>query len=215
MKSSVDFRLYLVTDRRQIVDGTLLSVAAQFIASGGRAIQLRERDLSTREQLDLARAIQSLTQSTGTKLLINDRADLAAVGKTDGVHLRETSLPVPAARRVVGNDRLIGVSAHSVEGVVQADVQGADYVVLGPIFETPSKREYGPPLGLHVLERATRQVRIPVFAIGGMSASRVREVRNAGAFGVAVISYILGAADVAVATRELLSALDGACGTST
>jgi thiamine-phosphate pyrophosphorylase len=214
MKSSVDFRLYLVTDRRQIAGGTLLSVLAQFIASGGRAIQLRERDLNTREQLDLARAVQGLAQSTGTKLLINDRADLAAVARTEGVHLRESSLPVPAARRIVGCDGLIGVSAHSVEGVVQADAEGADFAVLGPIYETPSKREYGPPLGVHVLERACRQVRIPVFAIGGMSASRVREVQGAGAFGVAVISYILGASDVAAATRELLSVLDSACGES-
>jgi thiamine-phosphate pyrophosphorylase len=210
MKSSVDFRLYLVTDRRQVAGGTLLSVLAQFVASGGRAIQLRERDLTTREQLNLAHAIQRLTRSTGTKLLINDRADLATVGKSDGVHLRETSLPVPAARRIVGSDRLIGVSAHSVEGVVQADAQGADFAVLGPIYDTPSKREYGPPLGLRLLEHACRQVRIPVFAIGGIGASRVRDVRNAGAFGVAVISYIFGASDAAAATRELLSALDGA-----
>jgi thiamine-phosphate pyrophosphorylase len=206
--SSVDFRLYLVTDRRQVTHGTLLSVLAQFIASGGRAIQLRERDLATREQLDLARAIQELARSTGTKLLINDRADLVAVTNADGLQLRETSLPVPAARRVVGADRLIGASAHSVDGVVQAEAQGADFAVLGPIYETPSKREYGPPLGLHVLEQACRRVRIPVFAIGGISAARAREVRGAGAFGLAVISYILAASDAASATRELFDAVE-------
>jgi thiamine-phosphate pyrophosphorylase len=210
--SSVDFRLYLVTDRRQIAHGTLLSALAQFIAAGGSAIQLRERDLDTRSQLDLTREIRGLIQSSGTKLLINDRADIAAVGKTDGVHLRETSLPVPAARRIVGTDRLIGVSAHSVDGVAQAEALGADFAVLGPIYETPSKREYGPPLGLQVLERACRRVRIPVFAIGGMSASRASEVRRAGAFGLAVISYILGASDVTAATRALLTALDRADG---
>lgn len=208
MKSSVDFRLYLVTDRHQVAHGTLLSVLAQFIASGGPAIQLRERDLDTRKQLALIGAIQELIRSTGTKLLINDRADVAAVGKADGVHLRETSLPVPAARQVVGRDRLIGVSAHSVDGVVLAEAQGADFAVLGPIYQTPSKREYGPPLGLQVLERACRRVRIPVFAIGGISPERARDVRRAGAFGLAVISYILGASDVAAATRELLSAVD-------
>jgi thiamine-phosphate pyrophosphorylase len=206
--SSVDFRLYLVTDRRQVTRGTLLSAVAQFIACGGRAIQLRERDLTTREQLDVARAIEELARPTGTKLLINDRADLAAVTNADGVHLRETSLPVPVARRIVGADRLIGISAHSVDGVLQAEAQGADFAVLGPIYETPSKREYGPPLGLHILGRACRRARIPVFAIGGITASRAREVRGAGAFGLAVISYILAASDAGAATRELLEAVE-------
>jgi thiamine-phosphate pyrophosphorylase len=210
--SSVDFRLYLVTDRRQVAQGTLLSVLSQFIASGGRAIQLRERDLNTREQLELVRDIQGLSRTTGTKVVINDRTDLAAATNMHGVQLRETSLPVSAARRILGADRLIGVSAHSIDGVRQADMQGADFVVLGPIYETPSKREYGPPLGLHVLEQACRGARIPVFAIGGISASRAREARNAGAFGVAVISYILAASNAAAATRELLNAIDPTAG---
>ena len=138
---SVDFRLYLVTDRRRVRCGTLLSILTQFIASGGPAIQLRERDLSTREQLELARSIQGLIRSTGTKLLINDRADLAIISGADGVHLRETSLPASVVRRTVGAERLIGVSVHSVEGAAQAEAQGADFVVLGPIYETPAKRE--------------------------------------------------------------------------
>ena len=206
--SSVDFRLYLVTDRRQVAQGSLLSVLAQFINSGGPAIQLRERDMGTREQLELARSIQELVRSTGTKLLINDRADLARIIDADGVHLRETSLPVPAVRRIVGGERLIGVSAHSVNGAVQAAAQGADFVVLGPIYETPSKREYGPPLGLEVLGLACRRVHIPVFAIGGITIARAREAVNAGAFGVAVMSSILAAPDAAAATRDFLSIID-------
>lgn len=206
--SSVDFRLYLVTDRRQVARGTLLSVLAQFIAAGGPAIQLRERDLSTREQLELARSVHALVQATATKFLINDRADLAAIIKADGVHLRETSLPARAARRIMGAEGLIGVSAHSVEGVAEAEAQGADFVVLGPIYDTPSKRNYGPPLGLQILERACRRVHIPVFAIGGISVARACEAMDAGAFGVAVMSSILAAADAAVATRSFLNAID-------
>jgi thiamine-phosphate pyrophosphorylase len=205
---SVDFRLYLVTDRRQVRCGTLLSILTQFIASGGPAIQLRERDLSTREQLELARSIQGLIRSTGTKLLINDRADLAIISGSDGVHLRETSLPASVVRRTVGAERLIGVSVHSVEGAAQAEAQGADFAVLGPIYETPSKREYGPPLGLEVLERTCRRVHIPVFAIGGITIARAREALNAGAFGVAVLSAILAAPDAAAATRDFLNIID-------
>ena len=204
----VDFRLYLVTDRRQVAQGSLLSVLAQFINSGGPAIQLRERDMGTREQLELARSIQELVRSTGTKLLINDRADLAMINGADGVHLRETSLPAPAVRRIVGAQRLIGVSAHSVDGAAEAEAQGADFVVLGPIYETPSKREYGAPLGLEVLERACRRVHIPVFAIGGITVARARAAVKAGAFGIAVISSILAAPDAAAATRDFLNIID-------
>ena len=164
--------------------------------------------MGAREQLELARSIQGLIRSTGAKLLINDRADLARIIEADGVHLRETSLPAPAVRRIVGGKRLIGVSAHSVDGAAQAEAQGADFVVLAPIYETPSKREYGPPLGLEVLDRACRRVHIPVFAIGGITIARAREAVNAGAFGVAVISSILAAPDAGAATRDFLSVID-------
>jgi thiamine-phosphate pyrophosphorylase len=205
---TVDFRLYLVTDRHQVPDGTLLSVLAQYVASGGPAIQLRERDLSAQEQLSIIRAIQGLIGLTPTKLLINDRLDLALSTNAHGVHLRESSLSAAVARRIAGPDRFIGVSTHSVDGVIQAEAQGADFAVLGPIYETPSKRGYGPPLGLDVLEQACRIVRMPVFAIGGISPAHARAARQAGAFGVAVISSILRAADATAATRELLSAVN-------
>lgn len=204
----INFRLYLVTDRRQVPHGSLLPVLAEFIAAGGPAIQLREKDLETRDILRLARAIKQAARRGTTKLFINDRADVAIVAQADGLHLRESSLPVPAARGLLGADGLLGVSIHSVEGAVRAEAEGADFVVLGPIYDTPSKRAYGAPLGLHVLEQACRQARIPVFAIGGITAERAREVRQSGAFGVAVISSILCAADVARATHELLDAVN-------
>jgi len=203
---SIDFRLYLVTDRHQTQGRPLLSVLARFIDAGGTTIQVRERDLSAGQLVALVQDVQSLAGSARI-VFINDRVDLAMAMNTGGVHLRETSLPVPAVRDMVGSSYLIGVSAHSIDGVVQAECQGADFVVFGPIYETPSKREYGQPLGLAMLERACQRVNIPVFAIGGISIARAREVRRAGAFGVAVISSILSATDVAVATREMLNAV--------
>lgn len=202
----VDFTLYLVTDRRQTAGRPLLAVLQDALEAGARAVQLRERDLPTRELLELARALRALTRRYGARLLINDRVDLALAVGADGVHLRADSLPVAAGRRLLGPDRLIGQSAHSVEDVSRAEAEGADFAVLGPAYDTPSKRPYGPPIGLRPFEE-TRDRRIPVFAIGGITAARVGELRRAGARGVAVISSVLAAASPQAATRELMKAL--------
>jgi thiamine-phosphate pyrophosphorylase len=111
------------------------------------------------------------------------------------------------ARQVLGTQRLLGISVHAVEEVMKAESQGADYIVLGPIYETPSKQMFGPPLGIHTLEKACRLVRLPIVGIGGVTAARAREMRRAGAFGVAVVTAVLGAADVESATRELFDAV--------
>lgn len=203
---SVDFRLYLVTDRQQTAGRPLLSVLRQAVTAGVRAIQLRERDLPVRDLRAVAEALQR--ELPQVKLLINDRVDLALAVSAHGVHLRESSVPVAVARGLLQPSQLLGASVHSIEGALAAEQQGADFVVLGPIHDTPSKRAYGAPLGLAVLEQAARSVRIPIFAIGGMTAARAREARRAGAFGVAVLSSILSAADVEQATTALRSAVD-------
>lgn len=167
---------------------------------------MRERDLGTRELLALAEPIQRTLAVQGAKLLINDRVDLAMALPSSGVHLRETSLPPAVVRRMLASDQLLGVSVHSVDGARAAEDQGADFVVLGPVYETPSKREFGAPLGLRVLESAASRVCIPIFGIGGVTAARAREMRRAGAYGAAVISAVLAADDIASATRELLDA---------
>ncbi|HAP38365.1 MAG TPA: thiamine phosphate synthase [Nitrospira sp.] len=203
---AVDFRLYLVTDRHQTAGRPLLPVLRRAIAAGARAVQLRERDLPVRDLRALAERLQrELPQA---RLFINDRVDLALALSAHGVHLRESSLPAVVVRGLLQRSQLLGASVHSIEGALAAEQQGADFVVLGPIHDTPSKRQYGAPLGLAVLERAARSVRIPIFAIGGMTAARARDARRAGAFGVAVLSSILSAADVEQATTSLLSALE-------
>ena len=144
------------------------------------------------------------------KLFINDRVDLALALDAHGVHLRESSLPTPEVRGVLHPRQLIGRSVHSLEGVASAERHGADFVVLGPIYETPSKQVYGPPLGLGLLEQASRTARIPIFAIGGVTAARACEVRGAGGFGVAVSSSILSASNVEQATEALRAAIERA-----
>ncbi|UVT19375.1 MAG: thiamine phosphate synthase [Nitrospira sp.] len=205
---SVNFRLLLVTDRTQAGGRSLPSLIRQAISAGLPAIQLRERDLSTNELLVLAQDIQAVTKPGSVALIINDRVDLLMALNWDGVHLRADSLPSVAVRRVIGPRRLIGVSTHSAEEVRSANHDGADYVVFGPIFDTPSKRSFGPPLGLDRLSDVCRQSRIPVFAIGGMTSERVRDVRRAGAHGVAVIGALLTRDDVGAAVREFREALE-------
>ncbi|THJ10989.1 MAG: thiamine phosphate synthase [Nitrospira sp. CG24C] len=200
-------RLLVVTDRHQTNGRPLVSLLQRVLAVAAPAIQLRERDLSAGELVALAREVQAVTASPGSQLLINDRIDVALALEGVGVHLRSNSLPVPVARQLLGAGRLLGVSVHGVAEAMQAESQGADYIVLGPIYETPSKQMFGPPLGIHILEKACSLVRIPIIGIGGVTASRAREMRRAGAFGAAVITAILGADDVESATRELLDAV--------
>ena len=203
----IEFSLYLVSDRHQTGGRPLVPLLREAVAAGLRAVQLREKDLATRPLLLLAEEVLRLTREHGAWLLINDRVDLTLALGADGVHLRSDSLSVSVARRLLGPDRVIGVSAHSVEEVVQAESEGADFAVLGPVYDTSSKRSYGPSIGLPPIQEASRRCRIPVFAIGGITVSRVHDVRRAGAFGVAGISSILTAECVASATRDLLDAV--------
>ena len=205
--SRVDFPLYLVTDRHQTDGRPLIPLVEQAVAGGLRAVQVRERDMATRDLLAISQKLCAMMRARGGRVMINDRVDLVLALGADGVHLRADSLPVAVARRLLGADRLIGVSAHSADDVARAESDGADFAVLGPVHETPSKRGYGAPIGLRALEEATRRCRLPVFAIGGMTVARVEDVRKAGAYGVAVVSAILSAASVESATRQFLDAL--------
>ena len=204
----VNFRLLLVTDRTQAGGRSLPSLICHAVSAGLPAVQLRERDLSARELLPLAQEIQSITAPRAVPLIVNDRVDFTMALNLDGVHLRSDSLSPLPVRQLIGPRRLIGVSTHSVEDVRRANQDGADYVVFGPIFETPSKRPFGPPLGLHLLADVCRRSSIPVLAIGGITCERVHDVRRAGAHGVAVIGALLSRDDIGEAVREFRHALE-------
>ncbi len=203
----VDFDLYLITDRQQVQGGDLLAALREAFEGGVRAVQLRERDLNDRELYDLGRKVRLLTREYGAKLLINDRADIAAAVEADGVHLRQSGYSAREARRIMGVKTLIGVSTHSLEEASAARTEGADFVTFGPVFETPSKRSYGPPLGLARLGQTCRAVAIPLFAIGGIGEEEIAPVRQSGAFGIALISAILGAQDVRGAAERMVEKL--------
>jgi len=185
------FSLCLVTDRSQVA-GTLEEAVEACLGAGLKAVQLREKDLAARDLLSMARGLRESTRRHGAKLLINDRADVALAVGADGVQRAGTSLPVSALRSISPPGFLIGASVHSVAEARAAEPEGADFLLFGPVYDTPSKRQYGPPQGVAALERVASAVRLPVFAVGGVTPARVAEVTRAGASGVAVIAAILG-----------------------
>jgi len=206
----VNFRLYVVTDRQQTSGRALEEVAVAAARGGAGAIQLREKDLSARDLYTLGARIQAAISPYGVPLLINDRLDVALALDAAGVHLAGHSLPTAAARRVLGASKLLGVSTHSVEEARRAAEDGADFIVFGPVFTTPSKVAYGPPQGLQHLTTVVRQVSIPVIAIGGIDHTNLPQVLQAGAYGVAMIRAVLAAPDPYHATQQLRAAFAAA-----
>ena len=200
------FALYLVTDRR-IARRPLPEIVDECLGAGLAAVQLREKDLPVRDMLALARDLGRLTRARGARLMVNDRADVALAAGADGVQRTHDSLPVAALRLIAPAPFLIGASVHGEAEAREAAAAGADFLVFGPVYDTPSKRQYGPPQGLRTLGRVVRAVSRPVLAIGGITPARVPEALGAGAAGVAVISAILGAERPADATKAFLDAL--------
>lgn len=208
VRRSVDFRLYLITDRTLFSTEALFLKALDAALQGGvKALQLREKDLPIRKLLRLAEAVRELTLPYGARLFINDRADVALGVDADGVHLGHSSLPAHAVRKVIGDGRLIGVSAHSEAESNAAAEQGADFITFGPVFDTPSKRKYGAPLGTALLRRVATTVSVPVFGIGGIKRENLTEVLLTGSAGAALISGILAEEDVRDAAAAYLRLL--------
>jgi thiamine-phosphate pyrophosphorylase len=203
-----ELRLTLVTDRTQTRGRDLAALVIQCVAAGLPAVQVREKDLPAAELAALCRRLRGPTRESGAVLIVNDRADVALAVGADAVQRTHASLSVAEIRGVVDRRLRIAASVHSREDAMTAEAEGADWVVFGPVYDTASKRPYGPPQGLAKLEAAARAVTIPLIAIGGITPERVAEVRAAGAHGVAAISAILAADSPASATRRFLDALD-------
>jgi thiamine-phosphate pyrophosphorylase len=182
------FRLCYITDQAALQPRLLVDFIQQAARAGVDLIQVREKALPTPELTDLVRqAVVAASLNPETRIVVNDRLDLALALSASGVHLTTQSVPARAVRPRVPSDFLIGVSCHSLDEAVDAEQSGADYIVLGPIFATPSKLPYGPPLGLSKLNEVTCQLGIPVLALGGITVQNAASCLDCGAAGIAGI----------------------------
>jgi len=188
-------KVYLITDRKRFSPDRLLGSLEAALEGGVRDLQLREKDLPLKDLHSLAMALRPMTERYGARLYINDRVDIALMVGADGVHLPEAGMPANEVKACYPH-LLVGVSTHTLNGAKQAQKDGADFITFSPIFETPSKKEYGPPKGLDPLRTVCKEVQLPVLALGGISKNRVTTVLEHGAHGVALISGIWNGPDI-------------------
>lgn len=204
----LQFTLYLVTDRRGLGGRRLHECVEQAILGGATLVQIREKDISSSEYLDLAVKVKAVTDRYGVPLIVNDRVDIALAVGAAGVHVGPEDLPVSVARRLMGPDGIVGASASSVEEALFLEAQGADYLGVGAVFPTSTKQNTE-QVSLEDLRRIKAAVSIPMVAIGGIDAENALEVMKTGVDGVAVVSAIINCSDIREAARQLLLKLKG------
>ncbi|MDP6495383.1 MAG: thiamine phosphate synthase [Dehalococcoidia bacterium] len=200
--------LCLLTDRKRFGAKLVEEVVRQAVDGGVGVVQLREKDLPSEQLLELANRLRSITAGKAL-LIVNDRVDVALASDADGVQLDEEAMPVSAVRRVAGEGLLIGRSIHGLEGALQAERDGADFLIAGTIFPSMS-HPGGPTAGLELLKQLGKDIGIPFLAIGGVTVENAASVIRAGAFGVAVVGAIGGAEDPGQAARKLRETMERA-----
>jgi thiamine-phosphate pyrophosphorylase len=199
-----DWHLYVITDEQLGRGRSHVEIAQEAIAGGADVIQLRDKIASSNKLYQVALEIRRITREAGVIFIVNDRLDITLAVDADGLHVGQDDLPVSIVRKSVQRNKIVGVSATSLDQAIQAEQDGADYLGVGPIYEARStKADAGQPLGLPLIQRIRQHCTKPIIAIGGINHNNVSEVIKSGANGVAVISAIVSAPDIAKATREL------------
>lgn len=200
--------LYAFIDAAYVeMDGVEETVAG-LLNGGARIVQLRAKDAAPGDILVAARSIREAANKSGALFIVNDRVDIAMIAGADGVHLGQDDLPVEEARRLLGPDRIIGLSTHDVKEALEAETLGADYISLGPIFPTRTKKDAQPPKGLPLLSEIRSAVLLPIVAIGGITRENMEEVFKAGADSVAIISGILTERDIKDRVSSIVSGIE-------
>lgn len=201
-KGKIDYSLYLVTDRNVLMGRDLLKGIEEAIKGGATLIQLREKNISTLEFYNIALKVKELTNKYNIPLIINDRLDIALAVDAEGLHIGQDDMPLKIARKILGDDKIIGVSTSSTEEALGAQRDGADYVGVGAMFPTDTKTD-ADSVTLMELRSIKASLKIPVVAIGGINKNNIQSVMKTGANGVAVISAVLSESDIKAACERL------------
>lgn len=204
--------LHVLTDRTWSRGRDMLTVARTALAGGATVIQLRDKTASTRQLIEEGLALRALTKEQHSLLIVNDRVDVALAIDADGAHVGQDDMPAVLARRLLGRERVLGVSAATLQEAAQAVADGADYLGVGPVFPSAGKPDAGPPTGLPLLTELAGRFTIPLVAIGGVTAENVVDVIRAGASGIAVITAVVNAEDITSAARQLRDVVDTTLG---
>lgn len=210
VKRKLDYSLCVIIDHKFANGKSPLEIARAAISGGASIIQLREKEFTTWQLIEVGKEISRLTAEAGVTFIVNDRADVALAVGADGVHLGQEDLKIDVARQILGPEKIIGVSTHNLEQALEAQFQGADYIGVGPLFENHSKNNGSIPVGLNLLKQIAEEVRIPKIAIGGIKTHHIQEVINAGADGIAVIKAAINAPDITASTAALRVELEKA-----
>jgi thiamine-phosphate pyrophosphorylase len=201
-------RFHVLTDTLLQTRYSHTELAGLAIAGGADTIQFRQKEGSTREMICIAEEMQDLCRRAGVTFLVNDRVDVAIAAHADGVHLGQSDFPIPLARKLLGDEAVIGGSAGNLEEARKCLAEGADYVGFGPVYTTSSKEDAGPASGLELLEQIVREIPLPIIAIGGITTENIPLVMEAGAHGVAVISAVCCQSEPLDAARCLRGLLE-------
>ncbi|MBU5483103.1 thiamine phosphate synthase [Clostridium sp. MSJ-11] len=203
MKYKIDYTLYLVTDRDMLLDTSLEKAVEESILGGATLVQLREKDISTREFYEIASEIKKITDKYNVPLIINDRLDIALAVDATGVHVGQSDMEASIVRKIIGKEKILGVSARTLEEAKKAEKDGADYLGVGAMFGTSTKKD-AKNVSFEELAKIREGVSIPIVAIGGINENNVAELKDKGINGLAVISAILHKKDIKEASKKLI-----------
>lgn len=199
----VNYKLYLVTDRTNKTDEEFLNIIEEAIKGGVTVVQIREKDADTLEFYNISNKVKEICSKYNVPLIINDRIDIALAIDADGVHIGQSDMPIKIARKLIGNDKILGISAHNIQEAKEAEENGADYLGVGAIFSTSTKKDAN-DVSIDTLKEISSNVDIPTVAIGGINLDNVEKLKDTNISGISVVSAIMNAENPKIASEKLL-----------